>query len=126
MIPVDQEFFYDTDEINDGSKIGDCVRAVTASILELSIKEVPHFVKDQPGSDWYDTWEKFMIDRGITPILLAGPWVVTPKPVGYYLASGPVKRGGKHIVIMWDGKVAHDPHPSRAGLESIEGIWILK
>ena len=120
MKPVDQEFFYDKGEI------GDCVRAVTASILELDPKNVPHFVKNQPGFDWYDTWEQFMINNGIKPIMITPPWDRPAKPSGYYLASGPAKRGCKHIVIMWDGNVVHDPHPSRDGLEEIEAIWILK
>jgi len=120
MIPVDQEFFYDKGEI------GDCVRAVTASILELDRENVPHFVKNQPGSDWYETWEKFMIDHGVKPIMIVGPFDSVPKPLGYYLASGPAIRNCKHIVIMWDGKVVHDPHPSRAGLLNIEAIWLLK
>lgn len=120
MKPVDQEFFYDKGEV------GDCIRAITASILELEAKDVPHFVKDQPGSDWYDTWEEFMIKHGITPIMITPPWEKVPKPVGYYLASGPAERGCKHIVIMCGGKVVHDPHPSRKGLTDIEAIWILK
>ena len=121
MKPVDQEFFYDKGEI------GDCVRAVTASILELDRKEVPHFVKDKQGSDWYDDWEQFMQNNGVTPIMIIGPWEngIVPKPLRYYLASGPAKRGCKHIVIMFDGKVVHDPHPSREGLLEIEAIWVL-
>jgi hypothetical protein len=116
MKPVYQEFFYDK------GQIGDCVRAVTASILELDPLEVPHFVKEQPGSDWYE-----MIDHGIKPIMVTGPWKKhPPKPLGYYLASGPANRGCKHIVIMKDGNVVHDPHPSNAGLLEIEVIWILK
>lgn len=120
MKPVDQEYFYDKGEI------GDCVRAVTASILELDSKDVPHFVKDQPGSDWYSTWEQFMIDHGTTPIMLTGPWESPPKLVGFYLASGPSERNCRHIVIMYNGKMIHDPHPSRAGLIDIEAVWMLK
>jgi hypothetical protein len=121
MKAVDQEFFYDKGEV------GDCVRAVTASILELDPKDVPHFVKLNPGSDWYEDWEQFMIDHGKTPTIC---WMlcedgVPPIPRGYYLASGPAERGCKHIVIMHEGKLAHDPHPSRAGLVSIEAIWSL-
>lgn len=122
MKPVDQEFFYDRGEI------GDCIRAVTASILELDNTSVPHFLKENPGDDgaaWYDDWEKFMIDHGIRPIMIPGPFETPPKPAGYYLASGPAARGCKHIVIMWDGNLAHDPHPSRMGLLEIEAVWIL-
>jgi hypothetical protein len=121
MIPVDQEYFYDKGEI------GDCVRAVTASILELDRNEVPHFVKLKPGSDWYEDWQAFMINRGVTPIMNSGPWKdkTPPIPLRYYLASGTASRGCKHIVIMSNGKLAHDPHPSREGLTEIEAIWIL-
>ena len=121
MKPVDQEFFFDKGEV------GDCVRAVTASILELDPKDVPHFVKLKPGSDWYDDWEQFMISHGTTPVLVTGPWEndKPPVPLRYYLASGPADRGCKHIVIMENGKLAHDPHPSRAGLLNIEAVWIL-
>lgn len=119
MKPVDQQFFYDKGEI------GDCVRAVTASLLEMDSNDVPHFVQDNPGDTWYEIWEKFMQEHGITPIMIIGPWEKVPKPSGFYLASGPAERGCKHIVIMWDGKVVHDPHPSRAGLQEIEAIWIL-
>jgi hypothetical protein len=119
MKPIDQEFFYDKGEI------GDCVRAVTASILELDPKDVPHFVKINPGSDWYEDWEAFMKKHGVTPHMLIGPWKTLPYITGYYLASGPAERGCKHIVIMRNGKVVHDPHPSRAGLIDIEAIWIL-
>jgi hypothetical protein len=120
MKPVYQEFFYDKGEV------GDCVRAVTASILEMNPKDVPHFVKDQPGDEWYNTWERFMISHGTKPIMITPPWEKVPKPSGYYLASGPAERGCRHLVIMWDGKLAHDPHPSGAGLLEIEAIWILK
>ncbi len=120
MKPIDQEFFYDKGEI------GDCVRAITASILELDRKDVPHFVKLKPGSDWYEDWQKFMINHGITPIMISGPWKDNPPiPIRYYLASGPANRDCKHIVIMYNGKVIHDPHPSRDGLLEIEAIWIL-
>lgn len=120
MKPIEQEFFYDKGEI------GDCVRAITASILELKREDVPHFVKNEPGVDWYPTWENFMISHGIKPIMISGPWDKIPKPVGYYLASGLSNRGCRHIIIMWDGKIAHDPHPSKDGLLEIENIWILK
>lgn len=120
MKPIDQEYFYDKGEI------GDCVRAITASILELESKDVPHFVKEQPGSDWYDTWEAFMISHGVNPIMITPPWDKPPKLTGYSLASGPADRGCKHIVIMWNGELAHDPHPSRSGLLEIEAVWMLK
>ena len=119
MHKIDQEYFFDKGEV------GDCVRAVTASILDMDRKDVPHFVKDNPGHQWYEHWETFMKNNGIFPHMLTGPWEKTPVPIGYYLASGPVSRGCKHIVIMENGKLYHDPHPSREGLQEIEAIWML-
>ena len=121
MKPIDQQYFYNKET----GEIGDCIRAVTASLLEIDRDSVPHFVKDNPGHEWYDKWELFMIRNGITPHMIAGPFEVVPKPAGYYLASGPSSRGVKHIVIMWDGKMVHDPHPTRSGIKSIEAIWML-
>lgn len=121
MKPIDQEYFFDKGEI------GDCVRAVTASILELDPKDVPHFVQLKPGFEWYDDWEQFMINHGINPkMIIIGPFDKIPKLSGYYLASGPAARNCKHLVIMKDGVLAHDPHPSRAGLINIEAVWLLK
>lgn len=119
MRPVDQEF------LADNGDVGDCVRAATASVLDLDREEVPHFLREKPGSDWYEDWELFMIEHGVRPIMIHVPWNSPPKPTGYYLASGPSPRGFKHMVVMWDGKLAHDPHPSRAGLVEIEAVWIL-
>ena len=121
MKPVDQEFFYDKGEV------GDCVRAITASILEIDRNKVPHFVKLKPDSDWYEDWYSFMIEHGIKPTMIWSPWKNNkpPIPLRYYLASGPSSRGCNHIVIMYNGKVVHDPHPSRDGLLEIEAIWIL-
>lgn len=105
--------------------VGDCVRACTASVLDLPIDSVPHFVADQPGDEWYDTWEAFMRSKGRPITIITIPWEKPPVPMGYYLASGPSPRGVKHMVVMRDGAVAHDPHPSRAGLSEVEVVWVL-
>lgn len=106
--------------------ISDCVRASTASILELAREEVPHFVRDDPGHAWYDVWESWLFERGIKAVMIHGPWDRPPKLLGYYLASGLTERGTKHMVVMRDGVLAHDPHPSRSGLVEIQAVWMLK
>ena len=45
MKPVDQEFVHRPDI----GQHGDCQRAVIASLLELPITEVPHFLQDAQG-----------------------------------------------------------------------------
>ncbi len=120
MKPVDQICLIENGEV------GDCVRACTASILELKPEDVPHFVELEPGAAWYDTWVKFMNDHGYNPIMYEGDMTLRPRFMGYSLASGETIRGSKHMVIFWNGDLAHDPHPSRAGLKTVETLWILK
>lgn len=119
MTPVDQEFFKK-------EEIGDCVRAVTASLLNLPLSSVPHFVLNEPGDAWYDTWEKFMSDRG-RPVTILTDWTTEhpPVPSGFYLAAGNAPNGSRHVVVMFGGKMVHDPHPSRAGLKTIDVVWIV-
>lgn len=31
-----------------------------------------------------------------------------------------------HVVVVYDGKVIHDPHPSGAGLVSTDGWFVLR
>lgn len=120
MTPVDQEFHIEE------KQIGDCVRAATASLLDLKREEVPHFVRDEPGNTWYDTWEKWIKDRGHSITVFHQPWSNPPKLLGYYLASGHSNRGTRHMIVMKDGVLSHDPHPSRTGLIEIEAVWLIK
>jgi len=115
MKPQDQEFFVEKNEV------GDCVRACTASILELDIKDVPHFVKNEPGIAWYPTWEKFMENHGLKPIMYDG----YPRFNGYSLASGVTHRDTKHMVVLWNGDIKHDPHYARTGLKETDTVWLL-
>lgn len=42
-----------------------------------------------------------------------------------YLASGPSSRGCSHMVVMYEGKLAHDPHPSREGLLKVDVVHMI-
>lgn len=42
-----------------------------------------------------------------------------------YLASGISPRGVHHMVVMKDGKLVHDPHPSKAGIGEVEHLWLI-
>lgn len=120
MTPTYQEFLVEREEV------GDCVRACTASILDLPLEEVPHFVKDTPGPDWYPQWEKFMREHGREVFMFNVPWEKPPVFTNYYLASGITERGTKHMVVMRQGEVAHDPHPDGNGLTEIQCVWMVK
>lgn len=108
MKPVDQDSFYDPDK---GTK-GNCLTAAVASILELSLSEVPNFHESEEGF-WFG-FAKFLRERGFVFIEFHHN---DPQLDCYYLAHGKSPRTD-HSVVMRAGKLAHDPHPSRAGLVS--------
>lgn len=44
----------------------------------------------------------------------------------YYFASGKSARGVSHICIFKNGKLIHDPHPTKEGLQTIEYFETLE
>lgn len=109
MTPVDQTQFYEA-----GKSVGNCQQAATASLLGLDLDEVPNFI-EHPHGFWQSFWE-FMASRGLVVIELSGERHFDC----YHLAYGPSPRGVSHAVVYRAGKLAHDPHPSRAGLLSVD------
>ncbi|MFF7881042.1 hypothetical protein ACH40F_07810 [Streptomyces sp. NPDC020794] len=87
---------------------GNCLQAAVASLLDLSLDAVPHFIV---FDDWEERLAAFCIEHGYQPIMRS-PDVDVP----YGMAWGPSERGVRHAVVWVDGAVAWDPHPSRAGL----------
>jgi hypothetical protein len=109
MTPVDQTEFYEA-----GKSTGNCQQAAVASLLGLDLSDVPNFIK-HPHGFWQSFWE-FMAGRGLVVIELSGERHFDC----YHLAYGPSPRGISHAVVYRYGKLAHDPHPSRAGLLNVE------
>ncbi|MGY4288911.1 hypothetical protein ACVWXO_008131 [Bradyrhizobium sp. LM2.7] len=109
MRPVDQTQFYE-----EGKSHGNCQQAATASLLGLDLGDVPNFI-EHPHGFWQSFWE-FMGSRGLVVIELSGHRHFDC----YHLAYGPSPRGVSHAVVYRYGALAHDPHPSRAGLLSVE------
>ena len=100
---------------------GNCGEACLASILEIELSDIPqlHDEKDvQNGHIYCKNLREFVGQFGLSYI-----------DVGV-IASGPSPRGTKdwhrHAVVWRNGKIIHDPHPSKAGLENIEmyGVFI--
>jgi len=126
MKPVDQEFIHAPEK----GVFGDCQRAVIASLLELPISEVPHFLQESKG-DAVNYWERlqaFCRSHGFV-------WLVVPARSGgaiygddgdvFHEISGPSPRGNgvTHAVVGCNGSIVFDPHPSRAGLAGDSGEW---
>lgn len=104
--------------------VGNCTQAAIASYLGLPLDQVPDFNdihKDEPhaGQFWRHI-DHFFAAHGYELMLKPK----TFRPRGTFLASGPSERGFKHMVVMRDDRLLHDPHPSRAGLASIDHIWV--
>ncbi|MDX3245848.1 hypothetical protein [Streptomyces sp. ME18-1-4] len=87
---------------------GNCLQAAVASLLNLPLDEVPHFIEHD---DWEERLAAFCTARGYQPIMRS-----PDADVPYGMAWGPSERGVRHAVVWVDGAIAWDPHPSRAGL----------
>jgi hypothetical protein len=118
MISVDQTILHGEDQV------GNCFQACVASIMELSIDEVPHFC-DHPNwpsnfDYWLDAynlyWVEFMCPNG-GPDGRSEYW-------GHHIISGPSPRGDfLHAVVGVGDTIIHDPHPSRDGVLGLPSEW---
>lgn len=137
MIPVDQDEFY-----VDGTSRGNCYAAAIASIIERPLSDLREFHRlylgywdgARVGRHDFAARDAFFAELhrlGWHPVHFAAPG--TPQfcesygavPRGYAIANGPAVRGVRHSVVVLDGRLAHDPHPSRAGLIEVESFEVL-
>lgn len=88
-------------------KSGNCLQAAVASLLDLSLEDVPHFLED--GDNWAESMTRFCRARGYEVFLQT-------EPTQFGLAYGMSPRFVTHAVVYIAGKMAWDPHPSGAGL----------
>ncbi|MCA0276264.1 MAG: hypothetical protein LCH86_09680 [Proteobacteria bacterium] len=111
---------------------GDCTRACIKTVLQDDLPELPHPVTPEGGwnLEFFDALEERY------------GWVVQCNPIRadkdfsflplIVMAGGPTERtatsGASHMVV-WDrvaGRCIHDPHPSRAGLLSVDMLYWLE
>lgn len=126
MTPQDQEFLHDPAN----GQYGDCMRAMIASLLELPIATVPHFLqmaKGNPGDFWHRV-NSFLAERGYEYLSMGDKhrdgYAVDMG--GYHEIYGPSPRDPAnvfHAVVGLNGKIVFDPHPSRAGLFGDSHEW---
>lgn len=121
MTPVKQNVLF----VKDGIGNGNCLAASLASLLDLPLWMVPPFEQMFGRGEWrrrVDQWLGRMF--GLEMARTDGH-----KPDGlpeFYIASGLSPRGVAHAVIYRRGEIAHDPHPSDAGIASVEYTWHLR
>ncbi len=123
MKPVEQTIMHDQEK----GVIGNCFQACIASLLEIPLEEVPHFVEgNQDAYFWRKELNVWLAPRGLSfveiwcPNLANFRWYADEQlaNVGYYVLSGPSPRqkNVEHAVIAKGGEIVFDPHPSKAGL----------
>jgi len=122
MKPVDMLVQHDPPDA-----IGDCFRAVIASLMELPADEVPHFGKydwGEDGSRGRQLVRDWLAPRGLYYIdfnFKAEHLVNWEEAFScHHLMSGLSERGTRHACVGYGGKVVHDPHPSRTGIKPDE------
>jgi hypothetical protein len=124
MTPVDQEF---TSKPEIGEH-GDCQRAVIASLLDLPLAEVPHFLQIARGdaNKYWEGIQRFLRAHGFAYLTTSRAWnFFGDEGDIYHEISGPSPRGNGlyHAVVGRNGEIVHDPHPSRAGLAGDPKEW---
>lgn len=120
---ADQEFLSDPDV----GVVGDCWRACIANLIGWPLVQVPHFVRDC-GDDWLMATGRWIrTEVGLQLRVETDPrFPFTPGDSALVILAGPSPRGVLHAVLGdRNGDIVHDPHPSRAGILSVEGVFYL-
>lgn len=121
MKPVKQNVLFDKGAIGNGN----CLAASLASLLEIPLWMVPPFEQMFGRPEWrkrIDEWLARMFD--LEMVRVDGHQV--DELPEFYIASGMSPRGVAHAVIYRRGALAHDPHPSDAGIAAVEHTWHLR
>lgn len=117
----------------ENGEIGDCWRCCIAAVVGVPAEDVPHFVAQRSGSCDADT-QAWLNERGFLMLHVEGDgrggqggsfprWGGRPFPEPAVIACGPTQRsrglGKHHAVVLVEGKIVYDPHPTDAGLTAI-------
>ena len=128
MKPIDQDVF--------GAPDGNCFTACVASLLRIPLDEVrdieelyrngsrEHYAGDAQAFSkaWAEIQRALAVRFGVTVACFQSPHA----PSGYCMAAGKSPRGDfGHYVVVLDGELAHDPHPSRDGLDGPIEDWTV-
>ncbi len=107
----------------EGYPYGECVRASYATLLDLPIELVPRL---DPGAllpgETQDERERAWLAMLGLELLEIPPRKVPPV---FHLMTGISPRGFGHRCVGFQGEVAWDPHPSRAGLSTVSSLGFL-
>ncbi len=109
---------------------GNCLQAAVASLMELPIEAVPHFVL---YDDWLPGFVKFLKQEGYDfngthdfQHIKSWQGVEFKGVDGYAIVVGKSIRNVMHCVIYKDGEMVHDVHPSNAGIIAPEYYYVIE
>jgi hypothetical protein len=144
MIPVTQTKVVVENSKGEVVQRGNCFAACIASILEVPITEVPNVEVFYHLDNGYhtevmltflsskgwdlcsdDTLKVFHDDRYGVELGKRVEWLAKHRNK-YYLVSGKSTRGVSHICIYQNGKLVHDPHPTKEGLQTLDYFQTLE
>lgn len=116
---VDQTTFFDPSV----DEHGNCTEAAVASILGVSLEDVPNFreLGLKEGVSFWIAIRSWLKSVGFNLITFDGERIWD----GLYLASGPSPRRVAHMIVMENGVMKHDPHPSREGIYKIDACYLI-
>lgn len=123
MRPIHQTYFYGG--IEPGITRGNCWQTAIASILELDLDAVPHFVDidERGGMNWWSFTVNWLWHRGLELYELDHHLYTNE----YYLVSGKSPRGDYyHVVVYRNGRLVHDPHPDGTGVLTEEWFNVIR
>lgn len=120
MIPVFQDKFAADPKNLDPETTGNCFQACVASVLELPIDDVPHFVVE-PGN-WFSNFERWARRRGYWIAMVSGSEAIAAF-AGYAIVNGLSPRDTQHSVVYNGEELAHDPNPVGGGLAKVESWY---
>ncbi len=87
---------------------GNCFAACVASILEMSIEDVPNYTAD----DWYERWQEWFAQLNLTLVTWPHSGDEGWMPKGYtILGSRPPGCSFGHASVALDGKPVWNPFP---------------
>ena len=135
MIPVMQTIPHKPDE----SLIGNCYPSCVASLLEVSIDEVPHFYEDVKPNEMLPDWkikevDDWFVSRGIPRVLIWHnyefwkyedfmDYMQELNPNTYYILSAKSITGVAHAVICLGNEIVHNPNGKEIVGPLDDGAW---
>lgn len=113
---------------------GNCVAACLGSLLEITLKDMPVFLPNDPTIDFWGAWRRWLrVEHGLRLHFIPKPQgppetyglctVRTQRvyPEGHEKAGEPIL----HMVVIFNGEIVHDPFPTGSQVEEILYYWSL-